>query len=416
MAYKEDKDLEFLGKLKSEDLNVLVHILTHDENGKRRTTEGLTKYKKYKSCHPDHHQYWKEIAGEIQCFGANTLATFFRMGKGVLYKEIVTDVCRHFSIKIDENESIEAMEENVVSEVFAKAIESLDLEKIKKLAAELNVELANENEKEKIKNLMEKDLKKNKLSSYQINMLTTSLVATSYGRDFIPGLIGWGVGLGTLRLFLGPIGWGTVLAQPFAWLVGPAFRVSVPIVLLIAELRKKNAMGIQTVAVMGSRFTGKTTLIDYLRTGKYNRDNEETREIQHLPVIESPVWKCDVSCIDSSGASDAESIKNQKQICNSANIVLFCYNPKNICEMENEKDHFLERLELLENKENVFFIATHKNEYDADAMQKFMLEFFNSTDMGRMSQIYNENNSFFVDLAEEESVLQMLNKILDKIN
>ena len=83
--------------------------------------------------------------------------------------------------------------------------------------------------------------------------------------------------------------------------------------------------------------------------------------------------------------------------------------------MKGEKDHFLERLELLEEKK-VFFIATRKNEYDTDAMQKFMLEFFNSPDMGRKSQIYNENNSFFVDLAEEESALQMLNKILDKIN
>lgn len=415
MAYREDKDLEFLGELKSEDLSVLVHILTHDENGKRRTTEGLTKCKKYKSCHPDHHQYWKEIAEEIQRFGANTLATFFRMGKGVLYKQIVTDVCHHFSVKIDEDECIETMEEKVVSEVFAKAVESLNLEEIKKLAAELNVELDNENEKEKIKNMIEKSLKKNKLSSYQINMLTTSLVATSYGRDFIPGLIGWGVGLGALRLFLGPIGWGTVLAQPFAWLVGPAYRVSVPIVLLIAELRKKNTLGIQTVAVMGSRSTGKTTLIDYLRTGKYNRDNAETQNVQYFPVVKSPIWECEVSCADSPGASDAESIKNQKQICNSANIVLFCYNPKDIHEMKGEKDHFLERLELLEEKK-VFFIATRKNEYDTDAMQKFMLEFFNSPDMGRKSQIYNENNSFFVDLAEEESALQMLNKILDKIN
>lgn len=415
MAYREDKDLDFLGELKSEDLNVLVHLLTHDEKEKLRTTEGLTKCKKYISCCPDHHQYWKEIAEEIQRFGANTLATAFRMGKGVLYKEIAVDVCHRFSIKLDEKDSIEVIEEKIAREVLAKAIASLNLEMLRKMAESVNVELENENDKDKIKELIQKNLKKNKLSAYQINMLLSSLMAMSYGFHVTSGFIGWGVGLGVLRLLTGPIGWGWILFDPVKWLTGPAFRVSVPVVLHIAMLRKKNSQGIKTVAVMGSRSTGKTTLIDYLRTGKCGYENKETQEVQYLPVVKSPVWKCDVSCIDSPGASDADSIRIQKQICNSANIVLFCYNPKNVCEKENEKDHFLERLQLFENKENVFFIATHKNEYDTNAMRTFMLEFFNSPDMGRKSQIYNENNSFFVNLAEEESVLQMLNKILDKI-
>lgn len=416
MAYREDKDLEFLGKLKSEDLNVLVHLLTHDEREKLRTTEGLTKSKEYRSYCPDHHRYWEKIAEEIQRFGANTLTTFFRRGRGVLYKEIAVDVCHLFSIKLDEKDSIEIIEEKIAQEVFAKAIALLNLDLLKKLAASLNIEIENENEKEKIKKLIENDLKKNKLSAYQINMLIGDVMARAYGSNFASGFIGWGVGLGVVRLLAGPVGWGLVLADPIKWLTGPAFRVSVPVVLHVAMLRKKVSQGIQTIAVMGSRSTGKTTLINYLRTGKYNCDSEETQEIQHLPVFESPVWKCDVSCIDSSGAPDSESIKIQKQICNLANIVLFCYNPKNVCKNENEQVHFLERLELLENKENVFFIASHKNEYDVDAMRKFMLEFFNSPDMGRKSQIYNENNSFFVNLAEEESALQMLNKILDKIN
>ena len=417
MAYREDKDLEFLGKLKSEDLNVLVHLLTHDEREKLRTTEGLTKSKEYRSYCPDHHRYWEKIAEEIQRFGANTLTTFFRRGKGVLYKKIAVDVCDLFSIKLDKKDSIEVIEEKIAQEVFAKAVASLGLDLLKKLAASLNIELENENEKENIKNLIENDLKKNKLSAYQINMLIGDVIARAYGSNFASGFIGWGVGVGVVRLLAGgPVGWGMVLADPIKWLTGPAFRVSVPVVLHVAMLRKKVSQGIRTVAVMGSRSTGKTALIDYLRTGKYNCDNQETQEVQYLPEVESPIWKCGVSCVDSPGASDSESIKIQKQICNSANVVLFCYNPKNVCEMEDEKVHFLERLELLENKENLFFVATHKNEYDVDAMQKFMLEFFNSPDMGRKSQIYNENNSFFVNLAEEECVLQMLNKILDKIN
>lgn len=36
MAYRYDHDLEFLGKLSSDELNDLVYTLTHDKDGKNR--------------------------------------------------------------------------------------------------------------------------------------------------------------------------------------------------------------------------------------------------------------------------------------------------------------------------------------------------------------------------------------------
>ena len=78
MAYRYDSDLQFLGSIKSEDLNDLVYCLTHDKDGNTRFTEELTTSTEYKAYHPDHHQYWELIAAEIQCFGANTFATIFR--------------------------------------------------------------------------------------------------------------------------------------------------------------------------------------------------------------------------------------------------------------------------------------------------------------------------------------------------
>ena len=58
MAYREDSDLEFLGQMKSEDLNDLVYCLTRDKDGDARLTEKLTMSEKYKLYQPDHHQYW----------------------------------------------------------------------------------------------------------------------------------------------------------------------------------------------------------------------------------------------------------------------------------------------------------------------------------------------------------------------
>ena len=48
MAYRTDFDLEFLGHLKSTDLDDLVYCLTHDKDGETRLTEELTYSDPYK--------------------------------------------------------------------------------------------------------------------------------------------------------------------------------------------------------------------------------------------------------------------------------------------------------------------------------------------------------------------------------
>ena len=40
MAYREDKDLEFLSGIDSKDLDDLVYCLTHDKDGKSRWCRG----------------------------------------------------------------------------------------------------------------------------------------------------------------------------------------------------------------------------------------------------------------------------------------------------------------------------------------------------------------------------------------
>ena len=83
MTYRHDDDLSFLGDLASHDLNDLVYLLTHYDHQRIRVTEELTKSHAFQHFFPDHHRYWEDIAAEIQCFGANTFATFARRGKGI---------------------------------------------------------------------------------------------------------------------------------------------------------------------------------------------------------------------------------------------------------------------------------------------------------------------------------------------
>ncbi|WLQ81413.1 DUF3944 domain-containing protein [Campylobacter jejuni] len=66
MAYRYDKDLEFLKELSSPELDEFVKILTHDKDGKVRFTEELTNNDLYKKHYPDHKEYIELILEEFQ--------------------------------------------------------------------------------------------------------------------------------------------------------------------------------------------------------------------------------------------------------------------------------------------------------------------------------------------------------------
>ena len=125
--YREDPDLEFLQRLPNEDLEGLVQILTMDEDGEERFTGELTTDDRYEKHSPNHHAYWDLIAAEIQCFGANTLATLLRGGEGVLYREVLTDVCdkMNVSYKSESNGSIKAIEALLLAEVLLRWMSGL---------------------------------------------------------------------------------------------------------------------------------------------------------------------------------------------------------------------------------------------------------------------------------------------------
>ena len=134
MAYREDSDLEFLGQVKSEDLNDLVSVLTYDKDGKKRHFESLTNNDLYKKYYPDHHQYWEDIAAEIQCFGGNTFANAFRLGKGVLYKEVLMDVCDRLKCKYDKKTSVNEIENSLLMKILSDSLKKMSQEELRKLA------------------------------------------------------------------------------------------------------------------------------------------------------------------------------------------------------------------------------------------------------------------------------------------
>jgi uncharacterized protein YaaW (UPF0174 family) len=249
MAYRNDLDLLFLESISSEDLNDLVYCLTHDKDGSVRFTEELTGSAAYKAFHPDHHKYWEEIAAEIQCFGGNTLANMARGGKGVLYKEILTDVCDKLKVNYNKNASTIKIEENLLMKILTDAIEKMSPEEVKQLAEAAGIKnssaFANS---EAMIGVFQAVFRAGGFKSYQLTLIIVNAV--------LKALIGRGLSLAgnaaltrTMATLTGPIGWAVTALWTAFDIAGTAYRVTIPAVIQVAALRQKQLYGNQAEEV-----------------------------------------------------------------------------------------------------------------------------------------------------------------------
>lgn len=238
MAYRYDTDLEFLSKCKSEDLNELVVCLTHDKDGDPRLTEKLTTNALYKRHHPDHHQYWELIAAEVQCFGANSFATIFRGGKGVPYKEVLTDVCDKMKVNYNKNSSVETIEQNLLMKILKDSLEKMSASEIRELAESLGVKNTNSITAEALIGSFQAIFRMGGFKSYQLTLVVVNAV--------MKALVGRGLALAgnaaltrVAAVMTGPIGWVITGLWTAVDLAGAAYRVTIPAVIQIAFLRQK---------------------------------------------------------------------------------------------------------------------------------------------------------------------------------
>lgn len=223
MAAIFDKDLEFLKGLSDEQLDPLVKHLMYDKDFSKRRTEQLSSNPVVKSYFPQHSYYVEDVIEEVQRYGANTMATILRFGKGVPYKEILSDVCKKLKVKDVKNLSVEDQEEKMVRVVVERAVKKMSPEQLQEFAKRANLNT----------------------NHYTAQAVLTALATASTPFSFIlaagiyvpfQGYVG-GTALGA-GLFLGTlafIGLSGIFAG-FA-ITGPAYRVTIPACIIIACLR-----------------------------------------------------------------------------------------------------------------------------------------------------------------------------------
>lgn len=240
MSYRCDADLEFLSKCSDSDLQDLFECLIKDKDGDYRLTEMLTTLDSYKQNYPHHSKYWKELADELQSFGGNTFVNFFRRG-GVLYKEVLTDVCEKLNVNFNKNSSTELIERYMFQKLFSDVVENMDEADRKQLYDSISRSTADsilDYKPQALNSIAMVAFKAGGFASYKIAVIVA---------NFVWKLI-FGKGLSfvanqtltkALSLWSGPIGWVITGAWTALDIAGPAYRVTIPAVIQVALLRMK---------------------------------------------------------------------------------------------------------------------------------------------------------------------------------
>uniref|UniRef100_UPI0036DB6464 DUF3944 domain-containing protein n=1 Tax=Photorhabdus sp. RM322S TaxID=3342825 RepID=UPI0036DB6464 len=236
--YRVDADLQFLGHCDNEDLDLLVSLITHDPRDKSlRWTETFSGSDNYKRFYPAHRNYWQEIAAEIQTFGASIIASVFRGGKGVLYREVLCDVCDHTGVKYQKEEATEIIELSLLIKMLEKSLSEMSPAELREFADSMGTELTAPTVP-LVLMAIQTAVRSSGFAAYRLSVVILSMLAKVILGRTLP-IVTYLTLTRSISVLAGPVG----IALSTGWLIadmaGPARRVTVPACLLVACLRQQ---------------------------------------------------------------------------------------------------------------------------------------------------------------------------------
>ncbi|WP_370385568.1 ubiquinol-cytochrome C chaperone family protein [Snodgrassella alvi] len=236
-----DTNLLFLKELESEDLDNLYTILVYGNkddryNNNKNLMEGLSNNTKVKLYYPDHKKYYELMASELCEFGGNSICNWFR-GRGVPYREVLSDVSSKFGVKDQDNLTIEELENALILETVKKAINKMSESERFEMAKSLNLNL---------KTYTTEALYAAFMIGFRIGGFKSYQLTVIIANNIVKAITGAGlsfVGNATLTKFMsiitGPIGWIVTGIWTAIDIAGPAYRITIPAVFEIILLRNK---------------------------------------------------------------------------------------------------------------------------------------------------------------------------------
>lgn len=225
-----DKDLEILKQFSQEELEVILTPMLE----KFSVDKDISKIDK---CEQDLTKYTEKIAKELCLFGGNTVMNFLR-GEGVSYKELVYDVCKDMKVDVDSNDSLEKMEEELLTKTLEKSWDEMEAEEKKKLLEELKKKGADFSKTSLSAATLISRFCAGGVVSYMLSVKIANTVSKSLLNRNLP--IAANAGLTTISLTAtNPI----YLVIAGLWTVAaPAKKVTIPCVIFIAAMRRAKTL------------------------------------------------------------------------------------------------------------------------------------------------------------------------------
>ncbi|MDW3779179.1 DUF3944 domain-containing protein [Kluyvera cryocrescens] len=237
-VYRDDPDLQFLGQCDNEALDLLVCLITHDPRDcTLRWTETLSGSDNYRRFHPAHRNYWQEIAAELQTFGASSIVSVFRGGKGVLYQEMLSDVCDHVGVKYAKGATTETIELSLLMKMLEKSLSEMSPAELREFADSMGTELTVPTVP-LVLMAIQTAVRASGFAAYRLSVVMLSTLAKVVLGRTLP-IATYLTLTRSISVLAGPVG----IALSTGWLIadiaGPAYRITVPACLLVACLRQQ---------------------------------------------------------------------------------------------------------------------------------------------------------------------------------
>lgn len=221
-----------------EMLQPLVNYIT--DKGAGRLASKLDGLDVFKANPTRPSMYPDEIASEIQTFGANSIVSTFRGGKGVTYAEIVHDVAGKLKVARTKTMDAAYVEQQILLQVLSQAWNKMTDEERRELLDTLGIDYRAGLPSVLPLVAIQAGLELGGFMAYRIALIVANAVARA--------LLGRGLSLGAnaalmrvLGALAGPVGWAVTGIWTAVDVASPAYRVTIPCVVQVAAIRQEQA-------------------------------------------------------------------------------------------------------------------------------------------------------------------------------
>lgn len=237
IKYREDPDLEFLKECDNDDLKALSDILIFTKSGRKRWTQELADERDFRLCGGNYRQVYDLIAGELQLFGGDTIANLFRKRHGLLYRDILINVCKKMRVNFNRKSDTEKIEMNLLLKIVEEALDKMTEAEKREVVKDMKLDVE-QMTTQAIVAALQTAIKIGGFRSYQIAAIVANAVWRALFGKGLP-LVGNQTLMRMLSIFSGPIGIAINIILTLPLIAGPAYRILIPAVIQVAYIRQR---------------------------------------------------------------------------------------------------------------------------------------------------------------------------------